>query len=148
MEQCKGAAEFFESFQEKVVAGTLYILTIASVTIMPTQLLTGLFGMNFVGDASGIGGMSELQWKWGYPMFWILVGVFTSTIIGCMWKQGILKTRETSWSAAISKQEGVAQTEEKREQARNKFKSSKLQSSGSHEKLATSRYLADNAEVV
>ena len=81
MEQCKGAADFFESFQEKVVAGTLYILTIASVTIMPTQLLTGLFGMNFVGEfdpetgAIGPGGMVELNWKYGYAMFWVLVAV-------------------------------------------------------------------------
>jgi Mg2+ and Co2+ transporter CorA len=33
-----------------VIAGTLYILTIATVTIMPAQLMTGMFGMNFVGD--------------------------------------------------------------------------------------------------
>ena len=44
MEQCVGIEAFYDSFQEKVQGSTLYILTISSVTIMPFQLLTGLFG--------------------------------------------------------------------------------------------------------
>ena len=140
MEQCKGAAEFFESFQEKVVAGTLYILTIASVTIMPAQLFSGLFGMNFVGtqteeNPDGYGGMAELEWEYGYPMFWTLVGVSfgnrtpphllagsltcsnlqisTCSILVWMWRKGILKKRETSSSAAIRDDGDVAKTEGK-----------------------------------
>jgi Mg2+ and Co2+ transporter CorA len=46
MEQCVGIESFYDSFQEKVQGSTLYILTISSVTIMPFQLLTGLFGAN------------------------------------------------------------------------------------------------------
>ena len=90
LEQCRGAAEFFESFQEKVVAGTLYILTIATVTIMPAQLCTGVFGMNFEGNNKGEGplGGGELQWKYGYPMFWVLVLVLTGTVGFMMHKRG------------------------------------------------------------
>ena len=44
MEQCTGIESFYDSFQEKVQGSTLYILTITSVTIMPFQFLTGLFG--------------------------------------------------------------------------------------------------------
>eukprot|EP01051_Picozoa_sp_SAG22_P014068 SAG22_NODE_1657_length_3885_cov_6.187005_3_plen_640_part_00 len=127
MEQCKGAAEFFESFQEKVVAGTLYILTIASVTIMPAQLLTGLFGMNFVGSGDS-GGMAELEWQYGYPLFWGLVGALTCTALGCMYRKGILKKRETNWSAAIRDDEEVKDSEKeklKREQSRARLKSGK-----------------------
>lgn len=144
MEQCKGAAEFFESFQEKVVAGTLYILTIASVTIMPAQLFTGLFGMNFVGtqteeNPEGYGGMAELEWEYGYPMFWTLVGISTCSILVWMWRKGILKKRETSWSAAIRDDEDVAKTEEKRQKKNDllRGKSFALTPSRSQEKLPT-----------
>ena len=58
MEQCTGIESFYDSFQEKVQGSTLYILTISSVTIMPFQLLTGLFGMNFT-DPDGDGPENE-----------------------------------------------------------------------------------------
>ena len=45
MLQCEGVESFYERQQEKVVASTLYMLTIVSVIIMPIQLLTGVFGM-------------------------------------------------------------------------------------------------------
>jgi Mg2+ and Co2+ transporter CorA len=47
--------EFYDSFQEKLQGSTLYVLTIASVTIMPIQLMTGIFGMNFTWQDPGTG---------------------------------------------------------------------------------------------
>ena len=44
MEQCVSIESFFDSFQEKLQNRTLFVLTIATVTIMPFQLMTGLFG--------------------------------------------------------------------------------------------------------
>lgn len=38
MEQCQGIESFYDSFQEKLQASTLYILTIATVVIMPYQV--------------------------------------------------------------------------------------------------------------
>jgi Mg2+ and Co2+ transporter CorA len=83
MEQCTGIESFYDSFQEKVQGSTLYILTISSVTIMPFQLLTGLFGMNFAdpdGDGPASEQMAELYWEYGYMMFWI-GGCFLTGII-------------------------------------------------------------------
>ena len=40
MEQCEAVESFFDSFQEKLQNRTLYVLTIATVVIMPTQLMT------------------------------------------------------------------------------------------------------------
>ena len=82
MEQCTGIEAFYDSFQEKVQGSTLYILTISSVTIMPFQLLTGLFGMNFAGDDSGFGEMAELSWSYGYHMFWT-IGICATLCILC-----------------------------------------------------------------
>ena len=49
MLQCEGVESFYERHQEKVVASTLYMLTIVTVIILPVQLMTGIFGMNFQG---------------------------------------------------------------------------------------------------
>ena len=61
-----------------------YVLTIATVTILPIQLLTGLFGMNFED-------MIELQWEYGYHMFWALVAGSVVTVLTCLWKNGWLE---------------------------------------------------------
>jgi Mg2+ and Co2+ transporter CorA len=45
MLQCEGVESFYERQQEKVVGSTLYMLTIVTVTILPVQMLTGMFGM-------------------------------------------------------------------------------------------------------
>eukprot|EP01047_Picozoa_sp_COSAG01_P015833 COSAG01_NODE_798_length_13503_cov_8.878395_12_plen_40_part_00 len=39
--------------------------------------MTGLFGMNF-------GEMAELEWEYGYHMFWIMVGCVTASILCCL----------------------------------------------------------------
>merc|ERR1719401_785249 len=46
----------------------LFTLTIATVVMMPAQFLAGVFGMNFQK------GMSILEWKHGYMMFWLISG--------------------------------------------------------------------------
>jgi Mg2+ and Co2+ transporter CorA len=67
---------------------SLYVLTIVSVSAMPLQLLSGLWGMNFVGEETDVildnttdpvtyemvGGMAELSLSYGYTMFWSLSG--------------------------------------------------------------------------
>jgi len=48
MQQCLDIEQIFDSHQEKQLGNTLYLLTIATVTILPIQTMTGLFGMNFI----------------------------------------------------------------------------------------------------
>ena len=40
---------------------------------MPAQFLAALYGMNFVG-------MPELEWEYGYLMFWVLMVVLTALV--------------------------------------------------------------------
>jgi len=54
---------------------TLFILTVATAVFMPAQFLAAVYGMNFRhnptdGDGSAI---PEINWVYGYPLFWILV---------------------------------------------------------------------------
>ena len=48
MQQCLDIEQIFDSHQEKQLGNTLYLLTIATVPILPIQTMTGLFGMNFI----------------------------------------------------------------------------------------------------
>ncbi len=50
-------------------------LTIFTVILMPPTFLVGLWGMNFTH-------MPELDWKYGYIIFWVLIVVITLIMIG------------------------------------------------------------------
>lgn len=41
-------------------------LTVVSTLFIPLTFLAGVYGMNFTR-------MPELGWKWGYPLFWVLI---------------------------------------------------------------------------
>jgi len=56
------------------------------VIILPVQLMTGIFGMNFQGKnpedpLDSEGGMDQLYWEYGYESFWALAAVCTIFII-------------------------------------------------------------------
>jgi len=42
------------------------VLTIIATIFIPLTLVAGIYGMNFQY-------MPELEWRWGYPMFWLVV---------------------------------------------------------------------------
>ena len=103
---CLLCSRMADSFQEKLQGSTLYVLTIASVTIMPIQLMTGIFGMNFsYGDGTcpddpngdACPAMWELHWKHGYRAFWALGLALTGLVILAMHKKGI--RWDASWEA-------------------------------------------------
>ncbi len=77
IEQCDSVDEEADKLQAKQMDSTLYTLTVATVTILPAQFLTGLWGMNF-------DNMPELHYRYGYYIFWILSivsGVVTLSIL-------------------------------------------------------------------
>eukprot|EP01051_Picozoa_sp_SAG22_P001459 SAG22_NODE_57_length_23647_cov_11.746688_13_plen_486_part_00 len=122
MEQCSGIEDFYEGFQEKLQNATLYVLTITSVAIMPYQLLTGLYGMNFdnLGDDSSAQD-PMLKFEYGYWVcFWGLGALLTAITVGWMHKKGILKSRSTSWTSAIN--ESSLADEAKREEDLKRFR--------------------------
>uniref|UniRef100_A0A7S0T9I4 EF-hand domain-containing protein n=1 Tax=Pseudo-nitzschia delicatissima TaxID=44447 RepID=A0A7S0T9I4_9STRA len=75
--KCDDMDEEAEKLQAKQMDSTLYTLTVATVTILPAQFLTGVWGMNFET-------MPELKWQYGYSIFWVLAictSIFTISIL-------------------------------------------------------------------
>lgn len=50
------------------------ILTIFTVILMPPTFLVGMWGMNFAY-------MPELQWKYGYIVFWVIIVIIAAVMI-------------------------------------------------------------------
>ena len=63
MEYCVSIDSFFQAFQQSWMNQSLYVLSSATVCFLPFQCLTGLWGMNFVGEDGKA--MPELHWKYG-----------------------------------------------------------------------------------
>jgi len=42
------------------------VLTIIATIFIPLTLIAGIYGMNFEH-------MPELEWRWGYPMVWLIM---------------------------------------------------------------------------
>ena len=108
MEQCNDIEQIFDSHQERQLGNFLYVLTIATVTILPIQMMTGIFGMNFEPT------MAELKWEYGYHMFWILVITSVLTILICLWRKGWLqkcKELDDHYATDAEKEEILARRE-------------------------------------
>ena len=50
------------------------VLTIIATIFMPLTFLAGVYGMNFKY-------LPELEWRFGYPVFWIVMLVITVTML-------------------------------------------------------------------
>mmetsp|Transcript_65921 Transcript_65921/g.169648 ORF Transcript_65921/g.169648 Transcript_65921/m.169648 type:complete len:1614 (-) Transcript_65921:40-4881(-) len=87
--QCKAQIQVCETlideYERKAadrVNEILNFLTIITFLIMPMQILTGLYGMNFTH-------MPELHWKFGYHYFFGIALSFTALaalVLGCVYK--------------------------------------------------------------
>ncbi|HVN23814.1 MAG TPA: magnesium/cobalt transporter CorA [Syntrophorhabdales bacterium] len=51
------------------------VLTIIATIFIPLTFLAGVYGMNFKN-------MPELEWRWGYPLFWLVMVVVTLIMLG------------------------------------------------------------------
>ena len=61
----------YTTYKDGRVNEILYMLTISTIVVMPGQLLTGMYGMNFQ-KKDGDPGIPELMftYPWGYVWFW------------------------------------------------------------------------------
>lgn len=48
------------------------VLTVIASIFIPLTFLAGIYGMNFNPEASPMN-MPELNWRWGYPAFWVAI---------------------------------------------------------------------------
>ncbi|MCB0515040.1 MAG: magnesium/cobalt transporter CorA [Chitinophagales bacterium] len=58
--------QLYFSFLSQDTNNVMRILTVFSTIFMPLSFLVGVYGMNFKY-------MPELEWKWAYPMLWVIM---------------------------------------------------------------------------
>jgi magnesium transporter len=57
------------------------VLTVFSTLFMPITFIVGVYGMNFKV-------MPELEWRWGYPVVWLVMLSIEVTLAYFFWKRG------------------------------------------------------------
>eukprot|EP00439_Symbiodinium_sp_Y106_P044937 s4810_g5.t1 len=75
---CNSLRDEVNSYRDRQQQKVLYVLTLVTTLVMPTHLLTGIFGMNWQDEAGqpvvpGFGVMAE---KRGYYLFWVTAHSF------------------------------------------------------------------------
>jgi magnesium transporter len=62
-----GMLDIFLSSISNRLNSVMKVLTIIATIFMPLTFLAGIYGMNFKH-------MPELEWRWGYPFLWLIMG--------------------------------------------------------------------------
>jgi magnesium transporter len=62
-----GMLDIFLSSVSNRLNSVMKVLTIIATIFMPLTFLAGIYGMNFKH-------MPELEWRWGYPFLWLVMG--------------------------------------------------------------------------
>ncbi len=76
-----GAQDLYLSTVSNRLNAVMKILTVFAAIFAPLTFLVGIYGMNFRY-------MPELEWKIGYPLFWLVTLVLTGTMIGVFRRKG------------------------------------------------------------
>jgi magnesium transporter len=63
------------------------LLTVISTIFIPLTFVAGIYGMNFNPDVSPFN-MPELNWYWGYPLFWVVTIAIASSLSYFFWRRG------------------------------------------------------------
>lgn len=66
-----GMFEIYLSTQSNHLNEVMKVLTMISTLFIPLSFVAGVYGMNFKF-------MPELEWRWGYPLFWTVIGLVAS----------------------------------------------------------------------
>ena len=66
-----GLMDLYLSTVSNKMNEVMKVLTIMATTFIPLTFVAGIYGMNFKN-------MPELEWKWSYPVLWVLLIVIFS----------------------------------------------------------------------
>ncbi|WP_392532647.1 magnesium/cobalt transporter CorA [Nostoc sp. C117] len=66
------------------------VLTIVSTIFIPLTFVAGIYGMNFNTEKSPYN-MPELNWYWGYPLCWGVMGAIALSLLFFFWQRGWLQ---------------------------------------------------------
>lgn len=80
---CSGMLDTYLSSVGSKTNEVMKILTIFSTIFIPLTFLAGVYGMNFIY-------FPELNWKYGYLIFWVISGLITAFMIRFLRKKGWL----------------------------------------------------------
>jgi len=70
-EVASSLVEVYNSSVSNRLNQVMKILTVIATIFMPLTFLAGIYGMNFNTEVSPWN-MPELNWRWGYPAFWVV----------------------------------------------------------------------------
>ncbi len=68
----RGLMDLYLSMVSNRMNEVMKVLTVMASIFIPLTFLAGIYGMNFNPEASPFN-MPELDWYWGYPVFWIVM---------------------------------------------------------------------------
>jgi len=83
LEDGRAVLQLYLSLASHRTSEVMRVLTVFSVFFMPLTFIVGIYGMNFKF-------MPELDWHWGYPGVWIVMGLVTSIIGIWFYRRGWL----------------------------------------------------------
>ncbi|MDJ0682998.1 MAG: magnesium/cobalt transporter CorA [Xenococcaceae cyanobacterium MO_167.B52] len=72
-ELASGLTDIYLSAVSNKMNEVMKLLTVVSSIFIPLTFVAGIYGMNFNPEASPWN-MPELNWYWGYPFFWVMMG--------------------------------------------------------------------------
>ncbi len=86
-ELTSGLTDIYLSAVGNKMNEVMKLLTVISSIFIPLTFVAGIYGMNFNPEASPWN-MPELNWYWGYPFFWVMMGGISTGMIYFFWKKG------------------------------------------------------------
>ncbi|UCF29978.1 MAG: magnesium/cobalt transporter CorA [bacterium] len=84
-----GLMDFYLSSVSNRMNEVMKVLTIIATIFIPLTFIAGIYGMNFNPEASPWN-MPELNWRWGYPVFWVLMVTIGGTLLYVFRRKGWL----------------------------------------------------------
>ena len=69
-----GMMDLYLSTVSNKMNEVMKVLTIMATIFIPLTFVAGIYGMNFKF-------MPELEWKWSYPLLWVLLVVIFSSMV-------------------------------------------------------------------
>ena len=84
-ELCGGFTDIYLSSISNRLNEVMKVLTIISTIFIPLSFLTSIYGMNFEG-------MPEIHYKWGYPVFWLIILFLGVVMLFFFYRRGWLSS--------------------------------------------------------
>ena len=86
-ELAAGLMDVYLSVMGNKMNEIMKFLTVISSIFIPLTFIAGIYGMNFNTEKSPLN-MPELNWYWGYPLCWGVMGTIAVSLVYFFWRKG------------------------------------------------------------